>query len=75
MPDPLMLHATYDIRISEQQRAVLFAALEAYMAVTPMGDEVLDQYGTCVSSCLASMLDIDSRSGPLSTTGINSFVL
>ena len=65
---------TYDIRISEQQRKVLRAALQTYISATPDGGEH-DEFGTHVAGSLEDMLDVDGRSGPLYTIGINSFVL
>jgi hypothetical protein len=70
MPDP----NTYDIKINELQRSILTEAMNEWVVArvgksTPSSD-ILE-----VGMSLADLLDPDSSTGKLATTGVNSFVL
>jgi len=67
---------TYDIRINEQQRALLHKALQVLLEEEDLGgDPQMDEdtYDEVLS--LTDMLDPTGSTGPLAQDGINSFVL
>ena len=60
---------TYTILIDEQQRTILYKAMQMYSAVDYSNE--LDKLGYDVPDMLITML----APSQLSTTGVNSFVL
>jgi hypothetical protein len=66
-------NATYDIRISERQRHWLQTAMKLLISSTDYVE--FDEYGNDIVSSLENMLDPQGTTGPLITTGINSFVV
>lgn len=69
MPDP----NTYDIRINEMQRALLQRCV--YHAMMTMPNYMWGEHEMAMAASMRDMLDPKGSTCPLSTTGVNSFVL
>ena len=70
--DPVF-NVTYDIRISERQRFWLQTAMKRLIETTDYVE--FDEHGNDIISSMENMLDPAGTTGPLISTGINSFVV